>query len=77
MRRLLDAGRALVAGLDPQAVLDRTLAAAREVTGARYGAAAVLNEDRTALQQFLTLGVDEQRGSAIGKWPRGRGVLGR
>ncbi len=76
MRRLLDAGRALVAELDPQAVLDRTLAAAREVTGARYAAVGVLNEERTALQQFLTLGVDEPTRSAIGEWPRGRGVLG-
>ena len=44
MRRLLDAGRALVGELDPQAVLDRILAAAREVTGARYAALAVLDE---------------------------------
>jgi signal transduction histidine kinase len=76
MRRLLDAGRALVAELDPQAVLDRTLAAAREVTGARYAALGVLNEQRTELEQFLTLGVDEQTRTAIGDLPRGRGVLG-
>jgi signal transduction histidine kinase len=76
MRRLLDAGRALMAELDPQAVLDRTLAAAREVTGARYAALGVLNENRGELQQFLTLGIDEQTRSAIGEWPRGRGVLG-
>jgi signal transduction histidine kinase len=76
MRRLLDAGRALVAELDPQAVLDRTLAAAREVTGARYAALGVLNEQRTELEQFLTLGVDEESRTAIGDPPRGRGVLG-
>jgi signal transduction histidine kinase len=76
IRRLLDAGRALLAELDPQAVLDRTLAAAREVTGARYAAVGVLNEERTELEQFLTLGVDEQTRSSIGEWPRGRGVLG-
>ena len=44
MRRLLDAGRALVGELDPHAVLDRILAAAREVTGARYAALAILDE---------------------------------
>jgi signal transduction histidine kinase len=76
MRRLLDAGRALVAELDPQAVLDRTLAVAREVTGARYAALGVLNEERTELEQFLTVGVDEQVRAAIGGPPRGRGVLG-
>ncbi len=76
MRRLLDAGRALVAELDPQAVLDRTLAVAREVTGARYAALSVLNEERTAVEQFLTIGVDEQTRAAIGDLPSGRGVLG-
>jgi signal transduction histidine kinase len=76
MRRLLDAGRALVAELDPQAVLDRTLAVAREVTGARYAALSVLNEDRTDLEQFLTVGIDEQTRAAIGDLPRRRGVLG-
>jgi signal transduction protein with GAF and PtsI domain len=75
-RRLLDAGPALVAELDPQAVLDRTVAAAREVTGTRYAAIGVLNEHRPALQQFLTLGVDEPTRSAIGDWPTGRGVPG-
>jgi two-component system, NarL family, sensor histidine kinase DevS len=76
MSRLLDAGRALVAELDPQAVLQRTLAAAREVTGARYAALAILNEQRTELEQFLTLGIDEPTRAAIGALPRGRGVLG-
>jgi GAF domain-containing protein len=76
MSRLLDAGRALVAELDPQAVLRRTLAAAREVTGARYAALAVLNDQRTELEQFLTLGIDEPTRRAIGALPRGRGVLG-
>lgn len=76
MRRLLDAGRALVVELDPQAVLQRILAAAREVTGARYAALGILNEQRTELEQFLTVGVHEQTRTAIGDPPRGRGVLG-
>jgi signal transduction histidine kinase len=76
MRRLLDAGRALVAELDPQAVLDRTLAVAREVTGARYAALSVLNEERTEFEQFLTVGIDEHTRAAIGDLPRGHGVLG-
>jgi signal transduction histidine kinase len=76
LARLIEAGRALLAELDPQAVLDRTLVAAREVTGARYAAVGILDEQRTALEQFLTLGVDEQTRAAIGDLPRGRGVLG-
>jgi signal transduction histidine kinase len=74
MRRLLDAGRALVGELDPQAVLDRILAALREVTGARYAALAIRDEHE--LQQFRTLGLDEPTRAAIGAPPRGRGVLG-
>lgn len=74
--RLLDAGRALVAELDPQAVLDRVLATAREITGARYAALGILDEQRTGLAQFVTLGVDPQLHEAIGDLPRGRGVLG-
>jgi signal transduction histidine kinase len=74
--RLLDAGRALVTELDPQAVLDRILATAREVTGARYAALGILDERRTTLDHFLTDGIDEQTRAAIGELPRGRGVLG-
>ncbi|HEY5196110.1 MAG TPA: GAF domain-containing sensor histidine kinase [Solirubrobacteraceae bacterium] len=76
MRRLLDAGRELVTELDPQAVLDRILVAAREVTGARYAALGILDRERTGLERFLTLGVDERTRAAIGEPPRGRGVLG-
>jgi two-component system, NarL family, sensor histidine kinase DevS len=76
LARLIDAGRALVAELDPQAVLDRILATAREVTGARYAAIGILDEQRTALGRFVTLGLDDQARAAIGELPRGRGVLG-
>jgi signal transduction histidine kinase len=76
LSRLLDAGRALVAELDPQAVLDRILATAREVTGARYAALGILDERRATLEQFQTAGIDEHTRAAIGQLPRGRGVLG-
>jgi len=76
LRRLLDVGRTLVTELDLETVLDRVLATAREVTGARYAALGILNEGRTELEQFLTSGVDEQARHAIGDLPRGRGVLG-
>ena len=75
-RQLLDVGQALVTELDQQAVLDRVLAAAREITGARYAAIGVLNEDRSELEQFLTVGIDEATHRTIGALPRGRGVLG-
>lgn len=62
--------------LDPQTVLDRVLETAREITGARYAALGILNEERTELDRFLTLGVDGATHRAIGALPRGRGVLG-
>ena len=74
--RLLEVGRSLVAELDLDAVLDRVLEAAREITGAQYAALGILNERRTELAQFLTAGVDHATRLAIGDLPRGRGVLG-
>jgi signal transduction histidine kinase len=76
LTRLLEAGRALVAELDPQAVLDRILSTAREVTGARYAALGILDERRASLGEFLTSGIDDETRAAIGDLPRGRGVLG-
>jgi signal transduction histidine kinase len=76
MRRLLDVGRELVTELDLGLVLDRVLQTARELTGARYAALGILNDQRTELDQFLTSGVEEQAHRAIGALPRGRGVLG-
>lgn len=76
VRRLLDVGRTLVTELDQRAVLDLVLEAAREITGARYAALGILNDQRSELAQFLTLGVDDETHRAIGNLPRGRGVLG-
>ena len=74
--RLLEVGRSLVTELDTDALLDRVLETAREITGARYAAIGVLNHERTGLSRFLTAGVDQQTYRAIGDLPTGRGVLG-
>jgi signal transduction histidine kinase len=76
IRHLLDVGRALTTELDRRILLDRVLEAAREITGARYAALGILNEQQTGLDRFLTSGVDEATHRAIGDLPRGRGVLG-
>jgi len=75
-RRLLDIGRGLVTKLSLEVVLDEILEAARELTGARYAALGVLNEERTELERFLTVGIDVKTRRTIGDLPRGRGVLG-
>jgi signal transduction histidine kinase len=76
IRRLLDIGRSLVAQLDVERVLDDILDAARELTGARYAALGVINEQRTGLERFITVGIDPHARLQIGELPSGRGVLG-
>jgi signal transduction histidine kinase len=76
LRRLVDAGRSLVADLDLESVLDRVLRIAVEVTGARYAALGILDERRAELERFLTKGIDEPSHRRIGELPRGRGILG-
>ncbi len=75
LRRPLDVGRALVSELDTEAVLQRILDEAREITGARYVALGVL-EQRGQRERFLTTGLGPELRRAIGTLPRGRGVLG-
>jgi signal transduction histidine kinase len=76
LRRLLDVGRSLISELEPEAVLQRLLEVARELTGAQYAAIGVLDERRESLERFLTAGIDEETHRQIGDLPRGRGVLG-
>ena len=76
LERLIDTGRTLVSELDLDAVLQRVLDAARELTNARYAALGVLDEQGTGLERFLTVGIDDETHRTIGDLPRGRGVLG-
>jgi signal transduction histidine kinase len=76
LHRLLDVGRSLVTELDVRVLLDRVLETAREVTGARYAALGILNNDRSELAEFVTSGIEAEMQRAIGDLPRGRGVLG-
>src|SRR3954451_3265387 len=76
LRRLIDAGRGLISNLDVEAILQRLLDVAREVTGARYAAVGVLDDRRQELERFVTAGVDAETHRAIGDLPRGRGILG-
>jgi signal transduction histidine kinase len=77
IRRLLDVGRALMTELDLEAVLEQVLLTARDLTGARYAAVGILNDQRSELERFLTAGIDsEEARRTIGETPRGRGILG-
>ena len=76
LARLIEVGRSLVAELNLSNVLDRVLEVARELTGARYAALGILDEEKRELEQFLTVGIDEAQRNQIGALPRGHGVLG-
>ncbi len=76
LRELIDVGRSLVAELDPEAIFQQVLEVACQLTGARYAAFGVLDEERQQLERFITHGIDEEARGAIGNLPRGRGVLG-
>jgi len=76
LERLIEVGRSLVSELHLPNVLDRVLEVARELTGARYAALGILDEEKEQLEQFLTVGVDEEQRAQIGSLPRGHGVLG-
>lgn len=76
LRRLLEVGRSLVSELDLEALLHRVLDVARELTGARYAALGVLDEQGEELERFITTGIDEETRRTIGDLPRGRGILG-
>jgi signal transduction histidine kinase len=54
----------------------RIVESARELVDAQYGALGVLDESRTRLAQFLTVGIDEEQHARIGKLPEGHGILG-
>src|SRR5436305_5279599 len=76
LRELIDGCRSLVAELDPEVIFRQVLEVACDLTGARYAALGVLDEDRHELERFITHGIDAETRQTIGNLPRGRGVLG-
>ncbi len=76
MRRLLDAVVDVGAGLDLPEILGRVVEAATELADARFGALGVLDATGTRLEDFITVGIDEERRAQIGSLPKGHGILG-
>jgi signal transduction histidine kinase len=73
---LIDAGIALSSELSLDALLQQLVETAAQLTGARYAALGVIDQSGTALERFLTTGIDAETHAAIGDLPRGRGILG-
>jgi signal transduction histidine kinase len=76
LRTLLETGIALSSELSLEAVLERIVEAAASLTDARYAALGVIDRSGTALERFITTGVDDETRTAIGDPPHGRGILG-
>jgi len=75
--KVVEAAVAVTSELDHHHLLRRLTAQARELTGARYAALAILGTDpEDELAEFITEGISDEVAAAIGATPRGRGVLG-
>jgi signal transduction histidine kinase len=78
-RRLHDlftASIALNAELSLDALLQKLVETAADLTEAKYAALGVIDETGGELERFLTTGIDSEQHAAIGSLPRGRGILG-
>ncbi len=73
---LIEAGMILASELSLDAVLQRIVELAVEITDARYGALGVLTPNGRAIEEFITVGVTLEERAAIGDPPVGHGVLG-
>ncbi len=73
--RLIEAGMILASELSLDAVLQRIIELAVDITDARYGALGVIGPGGD-LQQFITTGITPEEREAIGAPPHGRGILG-
>src|SRR3954447_23387918 len=75
LQAMSDAVLAIAAELSVEAVLQRLVAAARELAGARYAALGV-PDGEGAFEQFITSGMSDELVAAMGPLPRTHGLLG-
>jgi signal transduction histidine kinase len=73
--KLIEAGLALASELSLDAVLQRIIDLAVEITDARYGALGVIGPGGE-LAELITTGITTEQREAIGAPPHGRGILG-
>lgn len=76
LRVLVDAGITLSSELSLDALLQKLVETAAQLTDARYAALGVIDRTGHSLERFLTTGIDPETHTAIGDLPRGRGILG-
>ena len=66
LRRLMAAMLMVSADIEPPELLRHFIAEASSLVEARYGALGVLNPARTALDQFVTVGLTDEEERQIG-----------
>ncbi len=74
--RLLDAVMAIGAEQTLADALRRITEVAAELVDAQYAALGVLDESRSRLSEFVTVGLDDHQREVIGAPPEGHGILG-
>jgi signal transduction histidine kinase len=75
LARVLEAVAGIGCQLEPAAALEAIVAAAVDLTGARYGALGLIGE-AGQLTGFIPVGMSKAEIARIDHWPRGRGLLG-
>src|SRR3954470_5566430 len=76
LRELIESSIALNSELSLDSLLQKIVETAASLTDARYAALGVIDETGTALERFVTTGIDDETRTTIGDLPRGRGILG-
>ena len=76
LRALLETGVAITSELSLEAVLQRIVEAAADLTDARYAALGVIDRAGSGLERFLTTGIGPELRADIGEEPHGKGILG-
>jgi signal transduction histidine kinase len=76
LHALLDAVVSVNSDLDLPSVLEKIVASACTLSGARYGALGVLAPGTRRLSEFVTYGITSEQRAGIGDLPVGQGVLG-
>lgn len=75
LRDLIRVNNDLTSNLDLATVLRRIVEIGTELIDARYGAMGVIADDQS-LEQFITVGIDDETAAKIGHLPEGKGLLG-
>ena len=76
LQRLLEAVLLLEEDLSVPVLLRHFVQEACSITGARYGALGVLNDERDAIAELISVGISDEEAQAIGHLPTGAGLLG-